>query len=149
MKDDTAVNRILLDSENGLFKLSQPTYDVETASDNQLIWSSEFNIFKISKYDEFTITPSGTTGGYDYNYTHNLGFTPTAVAFRFIDSTSARIPLPSISVNSATQVGYDEKIAISPTIINYHLTVHTTAGGDSLSNFSGHKILLYMLRETI
>lgn len=38
-------------------KLSQAGYDVSTATDNQLIWSSDFNMFKIVQSGTVTLSP--------------------------------------------------------------------------------------------
>ena len=83
MKDSSDVNRILLDSENGLFKLSQAGNDVLTAADDKLVWSSEFNAFKIVKTDTSSINIISEASGGTATVTiaHNLGFTPALLAY--------------------------------------------------------------------
>lgn len=58
-------------------KLSQPSYDVLTATDAQLIWSSDFNTFKITDKPSYTFPAIASVGAFasEYQYAsfpHNL-----------------------------------------------------------------------------
>lgn len=59
-------------------KLSQPGYDVASAADDQLIWSSDFNSFKIVQSGTVNITvPSGSFyEQYTSTVLHGLGYIP-------------------------------------------------------------------------
>ena len=86
MKDTAGDNRISLDSNAGTFKLSQAGKDVTTANDDELIWSSDFNAFKIVD------TVTGTISGQNNSATslwkvdtdtiaHGLSYIPTVFCF--------------------------------------------------------------------
>lgn len=72
-------------------KVSQEGYDVKTATDAQLIMSSEFNMFKIVESGTATVTPTNTgapnytvaSGGYSttVTLTNPTGNRPAVVAF--------------------------------------------------------------------
>lgn len=67
-------------------KLSQTGYDVTTATDNQLIWSSDFNSFKIAltgtAITTTTAVPWATGSGSDIiTIPHNLGYVPVPLLY--------------------------------------------------------------------
>lgn len=64
--------------------LSQSGFDVATATDDQLIWSSDFNAFKIVLTGEAIITvpnPQGTDFSSQKVVTHNLGYIPSYLVY--------------------------------------------------------------------
>lgn len=70
---DGTNNRLLLgsdDSGNLKMKLSQAGHDVLTASDNQLIWSSDFNSFKIVARGTGTVSGSNNSAGALWTLSH-------------------------------------------------------------------------------
>lgn len=82
VSDGSAVERLRAGSfPDGTvkIKLSQATYDVSTATDDQLIWSSDFNLFKIVQTGTTTVDLAAGYGSYtEYTstITHDLGSTP-------------------------------------------------------------------------
>lgn len=96
---------------NGNIKiaLSQPTYDVATATDDQLIWSSDFNLFKIAKSGTVSIPEvivpapdylNGTTVSIDTGY----AFKPEKIYLvQCYTENGTILPriLPNLDVNSA------------------------------------------------
>lgn len=78
-------------------KVAQNGIDVLTATDDQLIFNSENNVFKIVKVMDVSVTinsPSSVTAS--TTTAHNLGFTPAYVAFITPD---ASFPTPISSNN--------------------------------------------------
>lgn len=67
-------------------KVSQDGVDVRTASNDQLVMSSAFNMFKIVKTGTFTITPPtpwspGGSGKQTVTVAHDLGYKPAALVY--------------------------------------------------------------------
>ena len=81
MKDSSDVNRIVLDSKNGTFKLSQASQNVLTAGDDKLIWSSDFNMFKIVGSGTIAVSAPGSQEQTKVDVTHGLGYTPSFLMF--------------------------------------------------------------------
>jgi hypothetical protein len=75
-------------------KMSQEGYDVTGASDDELIFSTDFNNFKIVDTGTLTIDLVASSSG-TVSYTHNLGYAPLAIVF--IKNGSFYIPLPHMS----------------------------------------------------
>ena len=61
-------------------KISKDGVDVNTASDSQLVFSSEFNVLKIISQGSANIV-HGTASGGTTSVAHNMNFTPTFLAF--------------------------------------------------------------------
>ncbi len=87
VSDSNGVPRLLAGEYpdgNIKIKLSQPTYDVSTATDDQLIWSSDFNMFKIVESGVVTITvpdPMIADQVASTTITHDLGYKPAFLAY--------------------------------------------------------------------
>lgn len=78
-------NDILLagEDEDGdiVFKVAQDGYDVKTATDQQLAFSSQFNSFKILSSGSIAISKTSSSEGTSYDVTHNFGYVPCVVAY--------------------------------------------------------------------
>lgn len=164
-KDDTGTNRLLqgyqkdgFDNGNVGIKLSQPDIDVLTAADNELIWSSDFNSFKIVDVVTFnfattSLTTPGTAGTYEVNtrealnpYTHGLGYAPAVIGFVQYSTSSYSMPYQQFSIVNPT--GFSERRAIfrinSTTItVEWMLFTYNYAG-----NISTPSVKCYILQET-
>lgn len=93
IKDDAGTQRLLTGFQQDGFsngnvgiKLSQSGTDVLGATDDELIWSSDFNLLKILDSDTFTLPVAnpiavGTTSD---SVEHGLGFKPGFLAFASI-----------------------------------------------------------------
>jgi hypothetical protein len=93
-KDEMGVNRIQLgkqpDGTYGL-KVSQPGIDVLTATDDQLVFNSNNNLFKITLSGELDISVPVIPSGTDWSFAgasidHDLGYSPMIIAFVTYDS---------------------------------------------------------------
>lgn len=83
-KDNNGVPQVLLgregQGENPKFKVAQNGIDVTQATDDQLIMSSDFNMFKIFMSGEEELITSGASPRVaTFDITHNLGYSPVIV----------------------------------------------------------------------
>lgn len=76
-------------------KVAKDGFDVLTAVNADLVFNSEQNVFKIVQTGTITVTkPAGVYTG-DATVTHNLGFTPSVMAF---SGENGGVPLPDFSI---------------------------------------------------
>lgn len=97
-KDDTGTRRVLMGrGPSGFYgmKVSQEGNDVYDATDDQLVFNSDNNIFKIVQTGEITVTPPFTgsppntqSGTHTTSLAHGLSFTPAYIAYVTIPSTA-------------------------------------------------------------
>jgi hypothetical protein len=153
MKDNSEVNRIILDSGNGNFKLSRTGYDVLTASDNKLIWSSEFNSFKIVDVVSYTISGlPASTGLSVLTIPHSLGWAP--MVFGSLEDNNGLLrPLPYLEFQTSAhnpavgQVFYMGVRVSSVSTQNIMVWV-TVYAETTRAWFNGAKLKFYCMRET-
>jgi hypothetical protein len=86
IKDDTGVRRVLIGSgANGFegIKVSKSGTDVYTASNDQLIFNSEQNVFKIAVSGNTSTTVTNLAAGTTKTLTiaHNLGLQPAILCY--------------------------------------------------------------------
>lgn len=83
-------------------KLSQLGYNVMTATDDHLIWSSDFNTYKIVKSVPISVTVNYTSGSSAFgtaSVAHGLSFQPSYEAYIIIPSAIAGLGiLPSTNL---------------------------------------------------
>jgi len=72
-------------------KISKEGYDVKTASDNQLIFSSAFNNWKVHASGTVNLILDGENSNYVDIY-HSLEYVPTAMAFLVWGDISSKLP---------------------------------------------------------
>jgi hypothetical protein len=70
-----------------VFKVAQPGFDVKTASDDELAFSSQFNTLKIFQTGVTQISKSANSSGATSVIAHNLGYRP--IVFAFTDTQNA------------------------------------------------------------
>jgi len=139
------------------FKVAEDGVDVLTASDDQLLFNSEQNVFKIVKIGT-SATPSATVSkagtnqyGVATNSTtiaHGLGYIPAVIAYAYDNSASTYVLLPwssqnGVSTNSFTTVTYG--IAVDDT--NVYLSTNLFTYNASVTE-SGWNVKYYLLQET-
>lgn len=79
-------------------KVSQQGIDVRTATNDQLVMSSAFNMFKIVGVYTLDIYHDGTSGTSQFaSITHNLGYVPAIVPYVGANGTGFYNPLPYIA----------------------------------------------------
>jgi hypothetical protein len=103
--DDNTTNRVSFGkigsgaNDWGL-KVSKPTYNVDTATADQLIFNSSQNVFKIAdtKVISLTVTASGGGGGFgETSLAHGLSFTPAYYGSITLDNAVASLSVGGTS----------------------------------------------------
>jgi len=135
-------------------KLSQAGYDVATATDDQLIWSSDFPLFKIVKHGIITLNGAGPVSTNTVTLTlPNYGTVPNYLAFLRTGINYGDI-LPAFNLVSIATAG---GVAAIPTIV--YATAYQTLNDGKIdfnaSNFQTgvgdvnvYSIEYYVLKET-
>lgn len=141
------------------FKVAQPGYDAETATDDQLVMSSAFNNFKIvySGTINLGIVYTGTTvasGTQTKVVPHGLGYTPIVLAY-------ATLPDANVGANQLTQLPYTNFFlsgalngeyqastycVVDSTNITFYVIHHV--GTDYTPLTPNWSVKYYLLRET-
>lgn len=138
-------------------KVAPPGINVLEASDSQLIFNSNQNVFKIVEKlsNDFGFISSAGASTQDVRITHNLGYIPAYLAFAtntvinpYISTPSTlSIPMSVYSVLSGVagfvSAAYIEATSATANEVNFQVGVYTSAG----MTISG-TIVVYFLQET-
>lgn len=160
---DDLVNRLLIgQTPEGDIKmrLSQPTYDVLTATDDQLIWDSDRNAFKIvykgtgrvygidnSAGGLWTSGTADNTSHFYYN--HGLGYAPSVISYGDFNygGTIKRFPLPNgVDFNGVMGYPFLGYVQVLSTESQIQVTFITCPGVNESANFVD--FTFYLVRET-
>lgn len=164
-KDDTGTRRVLLgkgaDGFYGL-KVSQTSFDVYTAGNDDLAFNSGQNVFKIvATYASTLPTTNADNGGaagtgtstVTEEITHNLGYVPAILSYiSFSGMEYVQLPIThGIALSGATggfgTVRYD--IAVDTTKIYLTTKIDFWAGSAKTTpDFGGYSAKIYLLQET-
>lgn len=156
--NDGTYNRVsmglLPDGSYGL-KVSKPDFDVLSAADDELVFNSSQNVFKIvDKFSQpFTLTSAATTIATTVTITHNLGYKPLIVSFVDIttltNGTTGVYPVPVFvpgtgggTTNVFVMLSYLRVMNVSNSTVSYDVGIQ---GG--VQTFAG-TITCYVLQET-
>lgn len=165
--DDTGTRRVMLGRGSGGFyglKVSQEGIDVYDASDSQLVFNSNNNVFKIVSSGTLNVPEMSTTLFSTNTYTasvqsqfvdHNLGYTPAVIGFITNSSQSVFLPMPYVNIASGGTGGgigvYDWRLVVTNTQV-YALGGATEYGGAFSGGTNANKeakiIKYYLLQET-
>lgn len=163
-KDETGTKRVLLgrgaDDFYGL-KVSKPTFNVFTASNDELVFNSSQNVFKIVDIQEITTfettlpnCPAGETlaATSSSTFNHSLGYTPITAGF--YQSGSSFLTLPYATV-AAPQVDNSVLVTTQLQASATDFTVKQVVLIDCASSGTGITLTLdeigvkvYMLQES-
>lgn len=165
VRDESGTDRIIFgrypDGNYGL-KVSKPGVDVSTAEDNDLIFNSSNNLFKIVDSGTVPMTlpdiPNGTKADVSQTVAHNLGYSPLVIAF--ITQTNPQSPAvetrlfgaSSVQAKSVSTAGVvisyvsDEKVIASATNVTFNWSVSNAAGYAQQAQTA--TIKYYLLSET-
>lgn len=144
LMSDSSNERILLDAGNGDFKLSQAGNDVTTASDNKLIWSSDFNMFKIIASGVASVSLSSGADSQTTTTAHNQSFKPAFLAYAdFGSGNKGQCPLMFFEfVSGFIRINKLVQVFVNATHIKF------TAAHDQNEGAETFNFRYYLLRET-
>jgi hypothetical protein len=143
--NDGTTNRFFFGNNNGTaaVKLSQAGNDVLTATDDKLIWSSDFNSFKIVKVGTITVSISGVATQAQASSAHNLGYIPSSIGYISQGGTYFGLPYSGLSIGGATLTILRQwSVATDATNTTVFYTRGTSVSGDE-----SFDIKYYCLRE--
>jgi hypothetical protein len=164
-KDSNNVARLLISAANDEFvmKISEDNIDVISADEDELIFNSNNNLFKIVESGQVTLAMPTVVNGTDATVTqsvpHSLGYSPLVISFISLDSPvvpgltttrlfgGASVNAKSVSTTSVV-IGYlsDEKVEASNTAVLFTWKI-SNATGVSQAPING-KVKYYLLTET-
>lgn len=168
--NDGSVDRVLIGFLKGGFgskeiglKVSKDSYDVKTATDDQLVFNSSQNVFKIVTTGTTSLTlPSLTlssvgmqSSNVNITIAHNLGYVPAALVYSGDVATNFQM-LPRVDrgtsssrANGSADVQYGYQVdSVNITIFANVICELFTAGSVSFSGGTVTSFKFYLLRET-
>lgn len=143
-------NDILLAGEDDagdiVFKVSQSGYDVKTATDQQLAFSSGFNQFKIVGKQHIVVSKGTNTNYAQTSYVHGLGYRPGIVGYVEGSWNSGASFVVPYTLNSGSSIQAVCGVAISSTTLTCYISTDNAS-----SIYSGAQTVtfdIYLLAET-
>ena len=124
------------------FKVAQPGYDAETATDDQLVMSSAFNSFKIVATGTASLPAASAGGTANVTVSHNLGYAPIVIAHQVAVGGSQMLPLTGFSVATNQFLFHCEVEFIDED--SFQIWSYAASGG---GGFPAQTIKYYLLRE--
>lgn len=174
--DSTGTHRIFIDASVPVIKISKAGVDVTTATDDQLTFNSQQNVFKIVKKISTAIPAWNTTyngvttyGGSQIIVPHGLTFTPIVNAYakaEIVDIATSNIlastyvPLPIIPAQSSNFNQYwfpdvaninsylGVSIVFGVTDTNIYLSAYMVATGNHAASMAAIPVTLFLLQES-
>lgn len=144
--NDDVVDRLFMGKQPDgevKIKLSQENVDVKTATDSQLIWSSDFNNLKVGTIVEQNraVNNAGVIGA---QYPHGLDYTPSFVGYSWSnDPGNGGLSRTFFSTGAAPQGASSYGIASSVDETN----VYVTWVGGSATTYTAY-VKIYLFRES-
>jgi hypothetical protein len=151
--DPTGLNRVLVGYQyNGFgtgnhygFKASQNTYDVLSASDNQLAMSSAFNTFKIVGTGTQVVNKPANTSTITQTFSHGLGYIPGFQAY--VQNGSTYFQMPYSDFNLASGI-CNINISFASDSTSFYVTFECPSSGSFYAGSTNWTIRYYFTRET-
>lgn len=140
-ENDGSKNRVLI-SPTGM-KVSQAGYDVNTATDAQLVFNSAFNLFKIIKSGTISVAVAGG-GTNTTSISHGFSFAPGVIAW-------VNVPFQLTSYNPTPYSVFDPATSTIASLAQMRVTTSTlTAEATSLAPaYDGtYTFKYYLVQET-
>lgn len=164
--DDTGKARLLIGYQSNGFtngnvgvKMSQSTYDVQSATSDQLVFSTDFNLFKIVGGGTANVNlpdPLVASTTYSKTVAHGLGYAPAFLAFVTLPSTwttfiASETGLQQTPYRLWVSVGTNDqpvtcKVSVDSTNVYFQVVNQQP---NNLSSLSGDMVFkYYLIRET-
>lgn len=143
--DDT-VPRLLMDADS--MKISQPGYDVTTATDDQLIFNSDQNMFKIVTTNTATITKAANASNGTTTIAHGLSYTPIVTAYINDGGLYRMLPHFSLLDDGTSSMKILRAYRAWSDATNIYLSETTASTGSAYTNTDSVDVRYYLLQET-
>lgn len=112
------------DAGQVVVKVAKPGFDANSATDDQLIFNSNQNIFKIIYSGVVTLPavtlPAGAATARVVSFTHNLGYIPVVNAYAYVQDNVLDDSLNYIQVNGYQPLPFDPMIN-DPNVVIYRI----------------------------
>lgn len=137
-------------SGNIVFKVAQSGYDVKSATDQQLAFSSAFNSFKIISKQTIVVNKAANSTGTETNYTHNLGYIPCAIGYVYTNSASfaGTWPVPWHQISTGASISISGSFYMNMTSSVLQCGVRVPSGGSDYTSSFTATFVIYILAET-
>ena len=158
IKDKTGTPRVLIGEQADGFgsgddygiKVSQAGSDVTTTTDDNLVMSSAFNMFKIVQSGTTTLTIGNPAPVWTYEtvtVNHNLGYKPASLVYAEFPAGlgSTLIQVPYVGIDGGTGA---TGISIRPDVDDNDLTIAVATSGAAAYDGETITFRYYLLRET-
>jgi hypothetical protein len=152
-KDEAGTRRVILDKDG--LRTSPAGVDVYTATNDQLTFNSNNNVFKIvATYDLTIPSCSLNTGGANYSsgtptgetVSHNLGYAPAIMAF--VSNGGSYVPLPWTHTAGWGSGGF-AYISILCSVDDTEVSVSANISGyNTVTSEPELTVKVYLLQET-
>lgn len=149
---DSSFPRVLLGNQlsGGVnfygMKVSKEGYDVNTATDDQLVFNSSQNVFKIVSSGTIQETLPGSTGFISKSAAHGLGYTPLIIAF-IPAGGSNYLTTPFLQFDSTSGINIEQtRVEVDST--NVYLKLYAPSSGSFYASGFTRQAKYYLLRET-
>jgi hypothetical protein len=138
---------ILADGVQFVMKVSQDGFSVLTASDDDLIFNSDNNLFKVVATGTISGTLPASTGFISIQSAHGLGYAPAIMAFIPVGG-GINIPTPFLQFNSGTGTNIEQtRVEVDSTNVYLKMYAPNVAGGLYGTGFS-RQAKYYLFVET-
>lgn len=147
-KDDTGTRRVILDKDG--LRTSPAGVDVTTATNAQLTFNSNQNVFKIVTDAVVTLTKAINTSFNFVNVTHGLGYSPTVIAYADDGSNLNVLPV-SVLETSGGVAGLTSLMfmfTVDSTKIQFQVWAPNYVGNSSYAAAISYPIHYYIVQET-
>lgn len=118
-------------------KVAKPGFDVTTATNDQLAFSSAFSTLRVVSSGTTSLTAVGDGNYYTSVITHNLGYKPVVIAYAndtgdlttLVDGTNTPMPYTMTGYSAGITVEAHAHFVVSTTTLTFSVICEPTAEG--------------------
>jgi hypothetical protein len=131
-----------------ILKVAGVGKDAITGSDEDMIFNSAQDIFKIVKTDTVTLHRAVNNMTGTLSVAHGLGYEPIAIAYALLSGTYLPLPWLSTTPLGIGSMGIDKDIGFSVDATNLNLFTDVDDGGIWFGTAESFSVKYYLLQET-
>lgn len=152
IRDDEGVNRIIIgrqpDASYGI-KMSKAGIDVTAATNEQLIFNSNQNVFKIVNTGTVTVNKAANETSANVFVSHGLSYAPMVIAFGSQGGATNYDLLPDITFSITTgAISKHVSTMVTSSDINFYIATPSWTGNTFYTDPLTYKIRYYIIGET-